>query len=189
MKGSPARKVCILILCGIFLLEPAAVAQDARLTDIIVTRNRDNLLIYLNVEGAFSDKVNEAILSGVSVSFSFFVTLYRARNLWLDKQVADIKVTHRIKYDNLKSTFTVRRSWENGKSLVTESFEEARKLMTEVDSLTVVPLDELEKGRQYQMRAKAELSKLTLPFYLHYVFFFVSFWDFETDWYTIDFVL
>ena len=39
-----------------------------------------------------------------------------------------------------------------------------------------------------QIRAKAELSKLTLPFFLHYVFFFVSLWDFETDWYTIDFI-
>jgi len=36
--------------------------------------------------------------------------------------------------------------------------------------------------------AKAELNKLTLPFHLHYVLFFVSLWDFETDWYTIDFV-
>jgi hypothetical protein len=27
-----------------------------------------------------------------------------------------------------------------------------------------------------------------LPFYLHYVLFFLSFWDFETDWYTVDFI-
>ncbi|NQT10914.1 MAG: DUF4390 domain-containing protein, partial [Desulfobacteraceae bacterium] len=40
----------------------------------------------------------------------------------------------------------------------------------------------------YQIRAKAELGKLTLPFYLHYILFFVSLWDVETDWYTIDFI-
>jgi hypothetical protein len=54
--------------------------------------------------------------------------------------------------------------------------------------LSIVPLAQLQKGQQYQVRAKAKLSKLTLPFYLHYVLFFVSLWDFETDWYTIDFI-
>ena len=60
--------------------------------------------------------------------------------------------------------------------------------MTEIDSLPVIALKDLERGRQYQIRAKAELNKLTLPFYLHYVLFVVSLWDFETDWYTIDFI-
>jgi hypothetical protein len=60
--------------------------------------------------------------------------------------------------------------------------------MVDVDGLKIVPLSRLEKGRQYQVQAKAQLSKLTLPLYLHYVFFFVSLWDFETDWYTIDFI-
>ena len=158
------------------------------MTNIIVTNTRDNLLLYMNVEGAFREKMKNAIQSGVPASFSFFVALYQTRSLWKDKKIADIKITHTIRYNNLKKEFSIRRSWENGEPAVTQSFEEAQKLMTEVDSLKVVALDELEKGRQYQLRAKAELSKLTLPFYLHYVLFFVSLWDFETDWYTIDFI-
>jgi len=38
------------------------------------------------------------------------------------------------------------------------------------------------------LRVKAELEKVRLPLYLHYVLFFVSLWDFETDWYTVDFI-
>ena len=68
------------------------------------------------------------------------------------------------------------------------SFEEAQNLMTDIDSLTIAPLSQLEKGKQYQIRAKAQLNEMTLPLYLHYVLFFVSLWDFETDWYTIDFL-
>lgn len=37
------------------------------------------------------------------------------------------------------------------------------------------------------MQAMAELNKIRLPFHLHYVFFFLSLWDFETDWHTIKF--
>jgi Domain of unknown function (DUF4390) len=188
MKPSLTRKACALILAILLVMQNPAHAQDARLTDIIVTNTRDDLLVYLTVEGAFREKTKNAILSGVPTTFSFFISLYQERNLWFDKEVADIKITHTLKYNNLKKEFIVKRSWENDDPLVTQSFDEARKLMTEIDSLKIVPLRVLEKGRRYQIRAKAELSKLTLPYYLHYVLFFVSLWDFETDLYTIDFV-
>jgi len=170
------------------MMQNPVYAQDAKLTDIIVTNTRDDLLVYLTVEGAFRDKMKKAVLSGVPTTFSFFISLFQERNLWFDKEIADIKITHTLKYHTLKKEFIVKRSWENGNPLVTQSFDEAQKLMAEIDSLKIVPLSMLEKGRHYQIRAKAELSKLTLPFYLHYVFVFVSLWDFETDLYTIDFI-
>ncbi len=169
-------------------MDNVAFAQDAKLTNIIVTNTRDDLLIYLTVEGAFKEKMKKAVLSGVPTTFSFFTALYHVRNIWLDKKIADVKITHTIKYDNLKQEFCITRSWGNPDSIVVKSFQEAQKVMAEIDSLKIVPLKKLEKGKQYQIRAKAELSKLTLPFYLHYILFFVSLWDFETDWYTIDFV-
>jgi len=186
----PIRRKNYFLLLTVLLLTSwhPAFAKEARLSNIIVTNTRDDLLVYLNVEGAFRDKMEKAILSGVPATFSFFITLYRVRNLWLDKEIADLKVTHTIKYNNLKKEFIVKRSWESDKTRVTQSFEEAHKLMADVDSLKIVSLDRLEKGKVYQIRAKAELSKLTLPFYLHYILFFVQLWDFETDWYTIDFI-
>ncbi|MFC1858046.1 DUF4390 domain-containing protein [Thermodesulfobacteriota bacterium] len=182
------RRTCLVIFCLILFWPHTVIGQEARLTNIIVTNNRDDLLLYLSVEGAFTDEMKEAVLSGVPASFSFFITLYHARNLWFDKKIAGLRLTHSIKYDNLKKEFVVKRSWENDKARVTKSFNEAQTLMANIDSLKILPLTGLEKGGQYQVQAKAELSKLTLPFYLHYVLFFVSLWDFETDWYTIDFI-
>jgi len=182
------RKIFIILLSLLFLFQTPAFAQDARLVNINISNTRDDLLIYFNVEGAYREKLKKAILSGAPATFSFYVNLYRVRNFWLDKNIADIKVTHTVKYDTLKKEFTVKRPWKNSKPVVTKSFQQAQKLMTEIDSLKVVSLSNLEKGRRYQTRAKAEVSKLTLPFYLHYVLFFVSLWDFETDWYTIDFI-
>lgn len=172
----------------IFFVQSLAFAQNAVLTNIIVTNTRDDLLVYLKVEGAFIEKMEKAILSGVPTTFSFYLSFYQVRNLWFDSKIKDIKVTNTIKYDNLKEEFIVKRSWEKSGPQVTRSFGEAQNLMTEIDSLKVIPLKQLEKGGHYQIRAKAELSKVTLPFYLHYVLFFVSLWDFETDLYTVDFV-
>jgi hypothetical protein len=124
----------------------------------------------------------------VPTSFSFFISLNRVHTYWIDETIADIEVIHTIKYDTLKNEFTVKRSWQPNESLVTDSFAEARNQMTEITSLKIIPLSSLEKGLQYQLRVKAEVSKKTLPLNLHHLLFFLSFWDFETDWYAIDFI-
>jgi len=188
---SKRHKICIAILCVLLSALNRAWADDdgdARLSNIVVTNTHGDLVVYLGVEGAFTEKMKKAVLSGVPATFSFFVKLNRVRNYWIDKEIADVTVTHTIKYQTLKKEFVVRRSWEGNQPYIAKSFEEARLLMTEIDGLKVVTVDKLERGKKYQIQAKAELDKLTLPFYLHYILFFVSLWDFETDWYTIDFV-
>jgi hypothetical protein len=177
-----------VLMSLIFLIQIPYAAQDATLSNLIVTNTSNDLLVYLNVEGAFRDQTVNAIMSGVPASFSFFIKLYQKRSMWFDKAIADIEIANSIKYNNLKKEFVVERSWENGRIRTAHSLQEAQKLMSDVDGLKIIHLDKLAKGRQYQVKAKAQLSKLTLPFYLHYVFFFVSLWDFETDWYTIDFI-
>ena len=130
--------------------------------------------------------MKDAILSGVQTTVSFNSSIDKIRNFWLNRKIVDKTINHTIKYNPLRKEFTVKRSWER-EPIVTESITEAINLMADVDSLKIVPLNILEKGVQYQIRAKARLDKLTLPFYLHYVFFFLSMWDFETDWYTVNF--
>ena len=185
---SRKQKTWALLFAIILIGHGPVFAQEARLTNITVSNTRDDLLLYLNLEGAFSEKLNKAILSGVPATFFFLTKLNKVRNIWIDQGIADITVTHTIKYDNLKKEFIVRRSWRKNEPEITKSFSEAQKWMTEVNSLKIIPLGQLEKGQQYQLRTKAEVSKQTLPFYLHYVLFFVSLWDIETDWYTIDFI-
>ena len=181
-------KSVFLLMVGLLLIaSQTGYAQDATLTNITVSNTQDDLLLFLNLEGAFREEMKQAILSGAPSTFSFFAKLNRVRSLWFDKDIADLEVTHTIAYDNLKKEFTVTRSWKDNNPEVTKSFDEAKKWMTEINSLKIIPLDRLEKGEQYQLRVKAEVSKKTLPLYLHYILFFVSLWDFETDWYTIDF--
>lgn len=183
------KKPSVLIPVFILVLFANQVfAEDARLKNIIVTNTRDDLLIYLTVEGAFTEDMQTAILSGVATTFSYYVNLHRVRSFWMDKGMVSLKLTHTIKYDNLKNEFTILRSWEDDKPITVKTIEEAEKVMTEIDSLKVLPLDRLVKGSRYQIRTKAQLSKVRLPLYLHYILFFVAMWDFETDWYTIDFI-
>ena len=188
-KQLPLTLTFILIV--VFLSEPlnafAQPQEDAVIENIKLANTRDDLLTYFDVKKAFMEKINQAVLNGIPTTFSFYVTLYHSDDSWLDKKIADIQVKSTIKYNPLKKEFSVLRPWKDEDSFVTTSFDEAKSAMTEIDNLTIISLKNLIKGNKYQLRIKAKLDKVTLPLSLHYVFFFVSFWDFETNWYVINF--
>ncbi len=181
------QKIAIFLMMILLVEQNPAIAQEARLSDMIVSNSRDKLLLYLKVDGAFTDKMRRAVLSGVPTTFSFLILVERTRGMWMNEGILDLKLSHTVKYNTLKKEFTVKRSWEEDKPVVTKSFAEAQNLMCEVDNIHLISLNELQKGHQYRIRAKAELSEITLPFYLHYLLFFIALWKFETEWYTIDF--
>jgi len=176
----------IVVIFGLFS-NTNAWAAKARLTDIVVTNTRDNLIVYFSVADCFTDDMQKAINNGVSTTFTFFVKLWEVRDWWWDRDIADLKVSHEIRYDSLKKIYELRLSASGDKVVAVKDFEEAKRLMSEIVGLKVTELRNLQKGSRYQISMMAELDKIRLPFYFHYVFFFLSLWDFETDWYTVDF--
>lgn len=187
MRPFIERNILCIIVAGIifFMQHPAGYA--ARLSDITITNTRDNLeLLYLNVKGTFTEEMKKALLSGVPITFSFFITLDEVRDLWKNKPLVEITLTHTIKYHNLKKEFAITRSY-NDRTLTARSFGEAELMMNEIRNITIISSDRLEKGKPYRLKAKAQLNKVRLPLYLHYILFFISLWDFETEWQTIDF--
>lgn len=197
---TPHKRITSLLIKGriIFIILTAvaggccfssfACAKDmAEIEDIRLVNTRDDLLTYFKVTRSFSDKINQAIMNGVPTTFSFYIALYRNDGSWLDKNISDIQIKSTIKYNSLKNEFSVLRPWKNENPVITQSFDEAKALMTEIDNLPIIPLNRLVKGEKYQLRIKAELDKVTLPLSLHNLFFFVSYWNFETNWYLINF--
>lgn len=178
-----------MMLSTVFWVFPDfSIAKDvAEIQDIRLVNTRDDLLTYFKVTQAFSEKINQAVMNGVSTTFSFYISLYKSDTGWLDKNISDVQIKSTIKYNSLKKEFSVHRSWKGETPVITQSFEEAKILMTEVDNLVITPLNRLNKGDKYQLRIKAELEKFTLPLSLHNIFFFVSYWNFETNWYLINF--
>ena len=176
-----------LLFCLLLQFPSPLQATEATLSEIIVTNTQDDLLVFFDIEGSFTREMEEAILNGIPATFNVIIRLYRTRMIWFDASISSIRLQHTIKYDSLKNEFRVTRSQDPENELITKDFEEAKRAMTEIRNIEVIPLKKLELGARYQLRVKAELEKVRLPLYLHYVLFFVSLWDFETDWYTVDF--
>ena len=108
--------------------------------------------------------------------------------MWIDKKIADLKITHKINYNALKKEFIVRRSWEKENLRITKSFIEAQQLMSNVDHLKVVSLSRMEKDRKYQIKVKAEVSKDTQSISLLNVHYYASKLNLKIQFYTIDFI-
>jgi len=176
-----------LLFCLLWSSPSPLQAAEATLSDIIVTNTQENLLVFFDIQGCFTREMEEAILNGIPTTFTIIIRLYKTRTLWFDGSISSLRLEHTIKFDSLKNEFRVTRSEDNHKELVFKEFEKAKKAMAEISNIEVVPLKELQRKSKYQLRVKAELEKVRLPLYLHYVLFFVTLWDFETDWYTVDF--
>ena len=188
MKSSINFKKGVILL-GLFLfLQNTAFAQEIKLANLDIFNNRNDLLVCVNIQGAFQDKINKYLLIGVPAKISFFITLYKVRDMWIDKKIADLEITHKINYNALKKEFIVRRSWEKEYLRITKSFTEAQQLMSNVDHLKVVSLSKMEKDRKYQIKVKAEVSKDTQSSSLPNVHYYASKWNLKTQLYTIDFI-
>lgn len=189
MNSISKSKVLVLLLALLSLLAALpARAQQARLSDIVVTNTLEDLIVYFSVEDCYTAEMLQAIESGIPTTFTFYMHLYEKRNFWWDRKIAELEVQHTVTYDTLKKRYEVRLSEKPEEIILVEDFEEARRLMSEIVGLEVAPLGLLEKEQQYQLRMMVELDKIRLPLYLHQVLFFLSLWDFETDWYTVDFL-
>ena len=176
------------ILCLFSLLVTASArAEEARLTDIVVTSVGNDLLVYLNVANCFTEEMTRAIENGIVTTFTFFITLSEIKRFQWDKKIADLKISHSIVYDNLKKIYLVKIPERSDDVVFVQDFFEAKHLMSKIVGIQLADTSELKAGMRYQVRMMAELDKIRLPLYLDYVFFFLSLWDFKTDWYTVDF--
>ncbi|MBW1997806.1 MAG: DUF4390 domain-containing protein [Deltaproteobacteria bacterium] len=186
MRKKILGTIVIISLLNLLLIQ-GVWAEKAFLTDVVMTNSDEHLIVYFTVKDCFTDEMIRAIENGIETTFTFFAKLYERRKVLWNKKLAEVQVRHSIKYDNLKRVYELRLSEKDNEMIYTKDFEEAKKIMATVEDLRVVSLNSLVKGKRYRLKMMAELDKIKLPLYLHNILFFLSLWDFETDWYQIDF--
>ena len=165
----------------------SALAQNATIEELIVTNSSTDLLLFLTVNNAFTKQMEEGIKNGIPVTFNFYVKLDKKRNTWMNQELVSLRFEHTLSYDTLKEEYSIVRSEQAGQTLRTKSLVEAKKAMAQLNGPPVSPLKVLVPEAGYLLRVKAKLAEKTLPLYAHYVIPFWSLWDFETEWYTVEF--
>ncbi|MFA5183228.1 MAG: DUF4390 domain-containing protein [Syntrophales bacterium] len=170
-----------VILIILMWLSPAY-AREAEIRDVLVTRQGDAITVYARVTNCFTKGMESAIMAGVPTTFTFLLELNGERNFWFDKKIVGAVIRQTIKYDSVKKLYFV--STANGKGATAfQDLESAKRAMAEITGTLVIPRNVDNRQRPFYVMIKAKLDKVRLPLYMEYVFFFVSLWDFETDWY------
>jgi len=169
-----------VLLIWIFPLP--AFCQKASIKDVNVKGSNGVWKVSFDIQNCFTEKMQEAIQSGIQTTFTFYIQLYQKRSWWKDWKVASVEFRHTVQYHPIQKVYQVALE-ENSSSLAISSLEETKKLMSKVNELEIRSSFYLEPGVPTYFRIKAELDPVRLPLHLEYLFFFVSLWDFETDWY------
>ena len=181
------KKTIVFLVLLFSLLVPArGDAAGARIDKIMVRWTQGPLSVSFSVKDAFNEEIEEAILSGIPTSFTFFVKLDRVRGLWFDEGVGSWEFRHTVKYDTLKEEYEITLD-EGGKSVVrTKDFNEMKRIMATGSSIAITPAT-LAPGASYEVSIKAQMHAIELPSPLNYLFFFMTIFDFETSWHTYSF--
>jgi hypothetical protein len=185
--SKPFLVICLFAL-ALFLTPSSLHAEKAAIKDILVTADQRNLLLYARVADCFTPEIEDAIMAGVPTTFTFQIRLFQERSWLPDKELKSKVIHHTIKYDNIKKTFNVsvddQKTWEN-----IPDFESAKRMMADINAVPLENIKVFKKNQYYSVKLKAKLDEIRLPLHLEYLFFFVSIWDFETDWRQERFIL
>ena len=175
-------------LCALFIepwTAPALAGTKAEISEVTVLTEGKNVELSFRIVNCFTPKMEEAIENGVPTTFRIHVVLEKTGLPYLREKFLDIVLEHTIKYDRLRNRYRVQLPEQPERELTTADFEEAKRSMSSVKDLALIPLWRLGDRTNCQVLLKAELSKFYLPLLFRYIFFFVSLWDFETDWYKV----
>ena len=162
-------------------------AVQPTIADILISNNAENVLLYARCGDCFKTEMESAILAGVPTVFTLQLDVCQTRSLVWNKTIISKEIKRTIKYDNLKKTFSIHTNGDP-EPVILPDFESAQKAMADFNGIIAAPITSLVKGKQYYLKMRVKIDKVRLPLYMEYVFFFVSFWDFETAWYKKEFI-
>jgi len=161
--------------------------QEPELTDIIITTSESHLLLFATAKNCFSEEMIQGTQNGIPITFNFHIELNAVRSGWFDATLVEETLTHTLRYNSFKKEYEITLSEKKGPAVTTRSLEEAKELMAEISGFALIERKTLTPDSPYALRIKATLAETTLPLGMHYVLPFTSFWNFETDWRTIEF--
>mgnify|MGYP002039514360 FL=1 len=181
-KIKPLNKI-FLIGVFVFIRITPVFADSPNIVNIGVSTKGKYVVMNARLIDGFTEKIMEAIESGVPMGFTFEIELRKENTAWVDSLVSSNMVRHKIQFDSLKKAY---RFSEIGKKVrrkvITRKTSRFKKLMLTLKDIPIAPIYRLDPEEKYYVRVKADLETDRFWFPFNYIFFFVPFSDFETTW-------
>ena len=178
-------RCCSLLLPIVAMLASPSWAQPQRpiLHELVLTPTDQEVLLHLSLKGGFHQELLEAIESGMPITITYYMRLYRKRGLWFDEEVLAKSIKHIVKYDTLKKQYRVSEINGLFSSLkVTRDEPTMMQWMSAIEGQPLIPFYLLQPGEEYYVKAMADLKTVQSPFPLSHIPFLASLWDTGTAW-------
>jgi len=157
--------------------------QRPSVHELALTHTDQEVLLHLSLEGGFHPQLMEAIESGIPITISYHMKLYRKRGLWFDEEVLSKTIKHIVKYDALKKQYRISEINGLFSSIrVTKDELTMIRWMSEIGGQPLIPFYLLQPHEEYYVKAMADLKAVTSPFPLSHIPFLASLWDTGTPW-------
>jgi len=184
---SKIKKLNPALILGFFLIIPvpipSAFADSPNIVNIGVATKGKYVVMNARLIDGFTEKITEAIESGVPMGFTFEIELRKQNTAWVDSLVSSNTIRHKIQFDPLKKAYRFSEVGKNvRRKVITRKMSRYQKLMLTLNDIPVAPLFRLNPDEKYYVRVKADLETDRFWFPFNYIFFFVPFSDFETSW-------
>ena len=173
----------ILIGVFIFALTPSVFAASPNIVNVGVAIKGKYMVMNSHLIDGFTEKIIEAIESGVPIGFTFEIELRKENTAWVDSLVSKNTVRHKIRFDSLKKAYYFSALGKNvRRKVITSKASRYKQLMLTLKDIPIAPVFRLDPSENYYVRVKADLETDRFWFPFNYIFFFVPFSDRETSW-------
>jgi hypothetical protein len=157
--------------------------QRPLLHELVLTHTDHEVLLHIDLQGGFQQEILEAIATGIPITVTYHMRLYRKRGLWFDEEVLSKTIKHIVKYDALKKQYRVSEINGLFSSIrVTKHEPTMVRWMSAIEEQPLIPFHLLQPGEEYYVKAMADLKAVKSPFPLSHMPFLASLWDTGTPW-------
>ena len=154
------RCFSVLLPSWAMLVTPAwGQQQRPMLHELVLTQTDHEVLLYLHLQGGFQQEILEAIESGIPITLTYHIRLYRKRGLWFNEEVLSKVIKHIVKYDTLKRQYRV--SEINGlfsSVKITKHELTMVRWMSAIEGQPLIPFHLLQPGEEYSEGGAVALS-------------------------------
>lgn len=159
-----------------------AFSQKATIQEVTARKVENGWKVSFVLADGFTEKTEEAIESGVETILTFFLEVYQKRSWLWDRKVGAFRFHHTLRFDPIRSEYQVTLG-ETGESFFTATLAEAKRKVARVEEVEVPLSSPVTSRAALELRIKAQVDSIRLPFPLEQILFFVSLSDVETDWF------
>ncbi|WP_223788027.1 DUF4390 domain-containing protein [Marinicella meishanensis] len=161
---------------AVLLLAWAWVTAATEFTGVDQQRLGPELLITPQFDIQLSDKVTQAIQSGIVITFVMQVQLKQSVDWWLDRQIDHKIQTMQVRYFSLSSQYQLHNRNTNTK----QSFANLNGLLAHMGGATTFSF-QAEPAADY-LQTRLFLDKQALPSIMQLPNVFDPDWNLNTDW-------